>query len=384
MALREVAIAGVYASRQARMLEITPFDLILECLQGALADAGLQPGEVDGIAVEWPGPGAEVGDPASWATQLGTELSWVGDSIFLTAGIRGLIQAAAAVATGQADVVVMGGGLSGGPNQQRMRTVAPPERPFFDRFGGYVAPAFATLAQRHMYEFGTTSEQIASVAALIRNHGHRNPDAVMFGKGPYTIEDILASRPIASPLHLLEICLVAQGGAALVLTTVERARDLRQPPVAILGAGQEITGPLFLQAPTWREDGRLGAAAARRALGMAGLGIGDIDVFNLYDATAFEIIRQVELLGLCEAGEGGPFVASGAIAADGPHPVNLDGGCLSYAWNGVQQMTLKVVESVIQLRGQAGYRQVNDAETALSAVGGPGAQKFEVCVLGKV
>lgn len=383
MALRNVAIAGIYASKQARILDMTPMDLILECVKGALDDAGLAPADVDGLAVEWPGPGGEIGDPASWASQLGVELKWVGDSIFLTAGIRGLIQGAAAIAAGQCETVVIGGGLAGGPEQRRMRNVMPPDRPFFDRYGGFVAAGFALIAQRHMHEFGTTREQIAQVAATIRNNGHVNPEAVMFGKGPYTVEDILSSRPIASPLHLLDICLVAQGGAAIVLTTHERARDLRQPPVSILGAGQDIFGALYLQAPTYRADGLIGRGASARALGMAGVGIEDIDVFNLYDATSFEVIRQLEMLGLCGIGEGGPFVESGAIAPGGRHPVNLDGGCLSYAWNGVQQMTLKIIESVRQLRGQAGARQIADAQLALSAIGGPGAQKFEVCVLGR-
>lgn len=379
-----IAIAGIYASKQARVLTATPMELVRECLLGAIADAGLTPADVDGLAVEWPGPGAEAGDPASWAIQFGTRFSWVGDSIFLTAGVRGLIQAAAAIATGQCKVAVIGGGIAGGRGGGRMQRVSPPNREFYDPFGAYVAPSFAMIAQRHMYEFGTTERQMAHVAATIRNHGHVNPEAVMFGKGPYTVEDVLASRPIASPLRLLDICLVAQGGAAIVLTSLDRARDLPHKPVTLLGASQDIYGPLYQQAPTWRDDGDIGTGAARRALAQAGARVEDIDVFNLYDATSFEIIRQVEMLGLCKVGEGGPFVESGAIDADGRYPVNLDGGCLSYAWNGMQQMTLKIIESVRQLRGDAGARQQEGAQLAISAVGGPGAQKYEACVLGNV
>jgi len=194
----------------------------------------------------------------------------------------------------------------------------------------------------------------------------------------------LASPLIATPLHRLEVCLVAQGGAALVVTTLERARDLRQVPIAVLGAAQDIYGAMYTDPPLYRKDGKIGAAATARSLAMAGVGVDDLDVINFYDPTAFEVIRQCEMAGLCKEGEGGAFVESGAIGKDGRYPVNLDGGCLSYSWNGTQQMTLKIIESVRQLRGQAGYRQVDGAELALTAIGGPGAQKYEVCVLGRM
>lgn len=384
MSLQNVAIVGIYASQQARRLDVEPTDLVLECVAGALVDAGLTPRDVDGAAIEWPGPGQAPGSPSSWAVQLGVRLGWVGDSIYQTAGIRGLIQAASAVATGQCETVVIGGGMAGSADRRRFATVGGSQSlEFFDTWGGYVAPSFAMVAQRHMHDYGTTPEQLAQVAATIRNHGHVNPEAVMYGRGPYSVADVLASPPIASPLHLLDICLVAQGGAAIVLTTLERARDLRRTPVTILGAAQEIRGGLYVQAPTYRDDGDIGALAAQRALGMAGVGLDDIHVFNLYDPTSFEVIRQLETLGFCKVGEGGPFVSGGAIAADGRYPLNLDGGCLSYAWNGLQQMTLKVIESVRQLRGEAGCRQTPGARLALSAVGGPGAQKYEICVLGR-
>ena len=385
MELKDVAIVGVYASQQARLIDRAPMDLIQECVLGAIADAGLAPEDVDGLAIDWPGPGQAPGDPASWGAQFGIDLAWVGDSIYNSAGPRGLIQAAAAVATGQCATAVIGGGMCGQADKRKFATVgAGTTREFFDPLGAFVAPSFALIAQRHMHEFGTTAEQIALVAATIRNHGHVNPEAVMFGRGPYTVDDILASPLIATPLHRLEVCLVAQGGAALVVTTLERARDLRQVPIAVLGAAQDIYGAMYTDPPLYRKDGKIGAAATARSLGMAGVGVDDLDVINFYDPTAFEVIRQCEMAGLCKEGEGGAFVESGAIGKDGRYPVNLDGGCLSYSWNGTQQMTLKIIESVRQLRGQAGYRQVDGAELALTAIGGPGAQKYEVCVLGRM
>jgi acetyl-CoA acetyltransferase len=282
---------------------------------------------------------------------------------------------------------VIGGGTAGRAMAERFATVSATVdgsvHPFIDPWGAYVVPMFALVARRHMHQFGTTERQIAAVSATIRNHGHINPAAIMYGRGPYSVDDVLASRPIASPLRLLDCCLVGQGGAAVVITTMERARDLRQPPVALLGAGMEVSGGSYVDPPAYRDVGQLGAAAARRVYAMAGVGPQDVDVFNLYDPTSFEIIRQFEVLGLCAEGEGGAFVEDGRIAMGGTHPTNLDGGLLSYAWNSVQQMTLKLVESVLQLRGAAGYRQVPGAEVAVATNSGSGAAHWEMAVLGR-
>jgi len=242
-------------------------------------------------------------------------------------------------------------------------------------------PLFAMIAQRHMAQFGTTAEQIASVSAAIRNQGNSNPEAIMFGKGTYTVEDILASPMVASPLHRLDTCLVGEGGAAFVVTTVERARDLRHSPVLVLGGGMEFAGAPYANAPTYREVGQLGRTAADRAFELAGIGVHDVDVFCLYDPNSFEIIRQMEVLGLCDEGEGGPFVTHGELSPTGQHPVNPDGGCLSYAWNGTQQLSLKVVEAVRQLRGAA-VHQVTGAETAAVSNAGSGAAHYELAILG--
>ena len=386
MQLREVVIAGVYASHQARLIEDrTPMQLCMEVIQGALKDAGIPLAEVDGIAVDWPGPGGTAGDFGCWARVLGRPLNWIGESLFSTAGVRGLAQAAGAIATGQCDTIVMGGGMAGTEARQRFATVsAGSAREFFDCWGAYVAPVFALIAQRHMHQFGTKPEHLAEVAATIRNHGSDNPDAVMFGKGPYAVDDVLNSPMISTPFHLLDICLVAQGGAAIVLTTKERARDLPARSVKILGTAQDIHDGLYVQPPIYRRDGYLGKEAVRRAFGMAGVNPTDVDVFCLYDPNSFEIIRQFELLGLCSEGEGGPFVAGGTIRRDGRFPVNPEGGCLSHSWNGVQQMTLKIVECVRQLRGVAGHRQIPDAEVAMATVGGPGAHKYEVGIFARL
>ena len=378
---RDVAIAGVYATSQARAIpDRTDFDITVEAVLGALADAGLAPSDVDGAGLAWDLAGPQYGDSQHWARLLGGPLRYAAEGIQDTAGVRGVTKAAAAVAAGLCDVAVVGGGTAG-PRAEGMVGKA---SEFHSPFGSYTVPLFANVAQRHMFEFGTTPEQLATVAATIRNHGSANPAAVMYGKGPYTVQDVLASRMVASPLHLLDVCMVAQGGAAVVVTTAERARDLRHPPIGILGASSEMRQGQWSGNARYEDIRQVGVDAVERAFGMAGLKPSDVDLFNLYDPTSFEVIRQFEVLGLCGEGEGGAFVEGGTLERTGPCPTNLDGGLLSYTWNMVQQMTIKIVESVIQLRGDAGGRQLDEVEVALATNSGSAAQHFEVALLGRL
>lgn len=382
MGLRDVAIVGVYATEQGRQLpQRSALDLAQEAVFGAIADAGLTPADVDGVAADWPGPGGHPGESSSWARVFGHNLAWTSDGMLDAAGSRGILKAAAAIDAGLCDVAVVGGGMAGmfGTGASVGPGLSPLE--FTDVWGAYVVPLFALVATSHMHEFGTTPEQLALTAAIVRNNGHVNPEAVMYGKGPYSVDDVLCSPMIASPLHRLEICLAGEGGAAVVLTSAQRARDLRHHVVRILGGGMEFSGAPYISPPQYREVGRLGAAAAARAFAMAAIDVADVDVFNMYDPNSFEIIRQLEILGLCDEGAGGSFVEAGNIALDGKHPVNPDGGCLSYAWNGTQQMTLKAVESVRQLRGSA-VNQLADARLAVAANAGSAAGHYEIAVLG--
>lgn len=379
---RRPVIVGVHATEQGLTLpHRNAMDLALEAVTGSIADAGLVPSDIDGAQVDWPGPGGVRDEGSSWARLLGRDLRWTSDSMLDNAGSRGLLKAAAAVRSGYADCVVVGGcrlvSRGGGP----VSAGTPLE--FTDVWGSYVVAQFALVAARHMHEYGTTPEQLAEVAATIRNNGATNPEAMMYGRGPYTVEDVLASRLVATPFHLLDCCIVGEGGAAMVVTTAERARDLPHPPIEVLGGAMEYHQAAYANPALHREVGMLGSEAARRAFGMAGVGPHDVDVFSLYDPNSFEVIRQLEALGICGQGEGGPLAASGAIAVTGKHPVNPDGGCLSYAWNGTQQMTLKVVEAVRQLRGTA-VHQVEGAELATVGNAGSGAQHYEMSVLGRM
>jgi acetyl-CoA acetyltransferase len=242
------------------------------------------------------------------------------------------MRAAAAISYGICDVAVVGGGRAG--VQATSGSNAPLSgaslgREFLDVWAASSLLRFALVAQRHMQLFGTTSGQLARIAAGIRNNGHVNPEAVMFGKGPYTVADVLASRLVTTPFHLLDICIMSEGGAAVVLTAADRAPDLRHRPVAILGGSAEYVDAPQPDVPTYERVGRVGAGAARRALASAEVDVHDIDVFGLYDPNSFEVLRQFELLGLCEEGEGGAFAETGSFELGGKHPVNPDGGLLS-------------------------------------------------------
>jgi acetyl-CoA acetyltransferase len=384
MSAREPVIVGVYLTQQARSLPgRTSLDLVIEAAKGAIADAGLAPRDVDGVALEWPGPGGAPGASENWAAYFHQPLRWVGSEPLDMAGVRGVLKAASAIQTGLCDVAIVGSGRAAPLMAKGVVVGAGMDMEFADCFGSSVMAQFALIARRHMHEFGTTNSQMARVAATIRNYGHRNPEAVMFGKGPYGIDDVLASPMVASPFHRLDCCLVNEGGCALVITTAERARDLRRPPIRLLGGGMEFWRGNYANPPLYRELRRLGLDAVARAFGKAGVCPKDMDLFCLYDPVSFEIIRQLEMLGLCAEGEGGPLVESGAIDPGGAYPVNPDGGQLAGSWTGTGQLTLKVIESVRQLRGDCGERQIANAKLAVATNAGSGAQHIEIAVLGR-
>ena len=348
---REVAIVGVGATQhRKRFTGTTSLELTVGALDAALADAGLRRPDVDGVALEWPGPGGHPGDPESWSVPLGRDLSWAAQARVDCLGIRGVLHAAAAVSAGLCEVAAVGGaqtGLLGG----RVGNPVPEE--FTDIWGAYPVPLFGLLAARHMHEFGTTPEQLAAVAVSIRNQGYRNPEAVMFGAAPITVDDVLSSRMIASPFHLLDCCITAEGGGVVLVTSAERARDLRGGTVAILGGALRYHQVGYRNTPLYRDLAGLDLGAARATYRAADLTPDDVDVLALYDSNTFEVIRQLEALGVCAVGEGGPYVESMGIGPGSPVPVNLDGGLLSFAWNGGQHTTLRVIEAVRQLRGTA-------------------------------
>jgi acetyl-CoA acetyltransferase len=381
---RAATIVGVCQTKQARTLPgRTSQDLVIEAVKGAIADAGLAPRDVDGAAIDWPGPGGAPRDAENWAMYLRQPLSWVDSHHLDTAGVRGVLKAAAAVEAGLCEVAVVGSGRAGPFSTDGTSPGANMNMEFVEPYGSSVIAQFALVATRHMHEFGTTQEQIAAVSAAIRNHGRANPEAVMHDAAPVTVADVLASPIIATPFHRLDCCLMNEGACALVVTTAERARDLPSHPVRVLGGAMEFWRGNYANPPLYAQMRHLGRQAAARALGQAGVRAQDIDVYSLYDPVSFEVIRQFEMLGLCDEGEGGAFCGEGRLDVDGDCPTNLDGGMLAGSWTGTGQLTLKVIEGVRQLRRVNGMRQVPDAELALVSNAGSGAQHIELLVLGR-
>jgi acetyl-CoA acetyltransferase len=379
---RDVAIVGVHNTRQARRLPGHDSSSIgLEGLRGALDDAGIAAAEVDGVVGEF---------AHDWVLELGLGPCSRRSSRF---GIPMLLDAAAMVASGECEVVVVAAGGAGTYTDRE--ATAPWTRPANELVVGYglfTAAEFALMARRHMLTYGTTPDQMATVAATIRNNGHVNPEAVYFERGPFTPADVLASRPIADPFRLLDCAMTSEGGCGLVLTTAERAADAAGDPAWILGAAGDAYGPAYAVPPVWDLRGRgaddtpagyVGRRAARRAFATAGLGPADVDVCELYDPFSFEIIRQLEAFGFCGEGEGGAFVDAGHIAPGGRLPVTTDGGTMSFSHAGINaQMLQRVIRSVQQVRGTCPTRQVRGAEVALCTNGGSGALFSDVMLIG--
>ncbi len=385
--LARVAVAGVAATRQARSFDGNSVQICLEAARAALDDAGLSLDDVDGISARWPGPGGTVFHPGSvdWSALLGKGFDWVGDTY--PQGAPGLLDAAGAILAGQCSTVLVFGGRAGesgvgASGGQAVASYTRPDNEFTACWGSLTAAQFALVAQVYVHRFAPDPERMALVPATIRNAGSANPAAVMYGRGPYRPADVLASPPVAEPFRLLDLCLATEGAAAMVVTSLERARDCPSAPVVVLGGGSEWYRQQYVDPPRYDDVARVGSGAYRRSFGMAGLAPEDVDVFELYDINTFEVIRQFETLGFCAEGEGVDYLAEAGIGLDGRHPTNTDGGLLAYSHVGWGGPTLKIVEAVRQIRGTAGPSQVPGTEVALVTGAGSGAQYHNAVLLG--
>ena len=380
--LHDVAIVGVYNTRQARVLDgHDSHTITAEAAMGALADAGLTPLDVTGVV------GPEAID-LTYYWRSGP--NWRSRNM---AGIPAVFEAATSIACGMNDVVLVGAGSAGIYTERE--STAPWTRPaneFVVSYGMFTAAEFALIARRHMHLYGTTPEQIATVAATIRNNGHVNPEAIYYGRGPFTIRDILDSRMVADPYHLLDCAMTSEGGCAIVLARADRARDLRKKPVYVLGGNTDSYGIGYRHPPTFDMGGRrrgdlingwAGRKSAQDAFRMCGLGPTDVDVCEFYDPFSFEIIRQFEAFGFCGEGEGGDFVTGGTIDVDGRFPVTTDGGLMSFSHGGATvQLLQRVIRGVQQLRDECRTKQVEGAEVALCTGGGAGALFTDLMLIG--
>ena len=305
-------------------------------------------------------------------------------------GIPAVLDAAALVTSGQCNVVLVAAG-GAGVHVDRSVT-APWTRPANELVVGYglfTAAEFALMARRHMLMYGTTPEQMATAAAVIRTNGHANPDAVYAGRGPFAAADILASRMVADPFHLLDCATTSEGGCALVCCGPTGLPRPTAPPVWIHGGASDAFGPAYVSPPPGTSSpgptptGRPRRRPSRKRRLRDGRPLpDDVDVAELYDPFSFEIIRQLEAFGFCEPGEGGPFVEDGNIGPEGPLPVTTDGGTMSFSHPGINAQQLqRVISGVEQLRGTCPH-QVDGAEVALCSNGGSGALFCDVMLLG--
>jgi acetyl-CoA acetyltransferase len=362
MSLKEKgAITGVGETAYSRASGKSVLALQLEASLQAIDDAGLTPKDIDGVIAY--APSAVVAE--DFITNFGIpDLRFSASTPMGGASCVAAVQCAiAAIGAGICNHVLIPigrNGASGGRIATRVqqmpqfRTIGEFEMPL-----GAMAPAqlYAPMARRHMELYGTTSRHLAEIAVNTRTHALLNGRGMM--TKPLTVEEHQSSRMIADPLRLFDCSLESDGGCAIVVSGADRARDMKQRPVVVMGVAEGH--PDSPSAITQRPDlTRLGLAkAAPKAFGMAGVTHADIDVAEVYDCFTYIVLCQLEDMGFCKKGEGGDFVMGGTIALDGKLPLNTHGGLLSQAhMAGVNH----VIELTRQLRGEAGKAQVKDAE----------------------
>lgn len=375
---RSCAIVGAAETSRIGKLGMSRLAIHAEAARNALADAGLTLADVDGLFTAVAGPN-ELSEYLGMTPRYvdGTSVGGCSYMIFVR-------HAVAAIAAGYCDVALVVHGESG----RSWIDMEPANGTPFSPAGQFEAPfgtagaatTYALPVLRHFHEFGTTRRQMSHVPAATREWALLNPRAMMNGAGAITPEDVEASPVVCHPFHRLDCCLVADGGGALVITSAARARDMRHKPIWILGTGEATA---HRQIAMMRDFTVSDASvlSGQQAFAEAGLTPADIDHAMLYDAFSFTPMMFLEDLGFVGRGESGAFVAETRIGADGrpvyrtgpggDFPMNTNGGGLSYCHSGRYGM-YAMIESVLQLRGDAGARQIPGLETSLAH--GPGRQ----------
>jgi acetyl-CoA acetyltransferase len=362
---RRARLTGAGCTAFGELPGSSPLSLHADSAREAVADAGLVMRDIDGIVCAYSLVEPHLMQSSVVAEYLGLRPAHSAALMLGGAtGCAGVLEAALLVESGRCRhvLVVMGDNrLTGMSRDGAVAALAHVGHPAFEVPYGPTIPAFyALVASRYLHEYGETSEQLAHIAVSTRQHALRHPGAHM--KKPITVADVLASRVIAQPLRLLDCCLVSDGGAAVVVSAPNAARDTARPAVALIGAGQGHTHEHLCQAPSLTDFGCHDAAA--RAFDEAGLGPADIDVAEIYDSFTITLLIELESMGFFARGEAGPAIAGGALRLDGRLPANTHGGLLSFGHSGAAGGLTHVVEAIRQLRGEGGPRQVPDAGVA--------------------
>jgi len=365
------AISGIGYTDYSKNSGKTVRSLASEACLNAIGDAGLTVSDIDGFvsynfndSAPAIGVATEIGVPAA---QYAVDFQSGGNAANLI-----ILTAVAAIEAGLAKNVVCyramngrSGFRLGGGREMAARGITQYTAPF----GWITYPqAMAMWCRRHMVEYGTNEEQLGEIAVTLRENASHNPRAMQ--RAPISMDDYMNSHMIVEPFRMLDICLESDGACAVVVTSSERARDMKHKPVYIMGGaygGGPNQGEDLFDAIRWPDHSHNYAKYIAKDLwGSAGIGPGDVDIAQIYDCFTYSIIMQLEGLGFCKEGEGGPFVQGGRIARNGELPVNTHGGLLSEAYiHGLNH----VIEAVDQLRGNAGPRQVKDAEICLTTAG---------------
>ncbi|MGW9130700.1 thiolase C-terminal domain-containing protein [Streptomyces sp. NPDC055681] len=357
---RKVAVVGISLADCGRVDGPTPYALHAQAARRALADSGLDRSVVDGFASAGLGTLA----PVEVAEYLGLKPTWV-DSTAVGGATWEVMaaHAADAIAAGRANAVLLVYGstaradIRAGRRTSNLSFGSRGPLQFEVPYGHSLIAKYAMATRRHMHEYGTTLEQLAEVAVQARANAAANPDAMF--RDPITVDDVLSGPMIADPFTKLHCCIRSDGGCAVLLAAEEYVPDTAKDPVWVLGTGEYISHSTMSE---W-DDFTVSPAAVsgRLAFGRAGVRPADIDLAEIYDAFTYMTLVTLEDLGFCAKGEGGAFIEKGRIGRSGELPVNTDGGGLSACHPGMRGLFL-LVESVRQLRGEAGKRQVRRAD----------------------
>lgn len=376
-----IAIVGVAESEYGRVPHLTEMQMHAQATWRALEESGLRKEEIDAVFCSSHSSGMPTVMLCEYLQIFPryTDSTSIGGSSFEAH----LNHAVAAIRAGKCEVALIT--YASTQLSSRGRTIGTggrpasiPEDTYESPYGNTLVGAYAMAAHRHMHQYGTTSEQLAEIAVVTRRHAGLNPLA-MYRK-PITVQDVLNSRLIADPLHLLDCCVVSDGGGAILVTTEERARDLKQRPIFVLGSSESHTHAHISQMPDLTVTAT--AMTAPRAFAEAGVTPNDIDMAMIYDSFTITVLILLEDLGFCKKGEGGAFVQDGRIALGGQLPINTDGGGLSSNHPGMRGIFL-IIEAVRQLRGQCGPRQVEGAQIALAHGSGGLLSSQATTILGR-
>lgn len=366
LASGKIAIVGVGESDIGKVPGMTGLGLNAQAAKRALDDAGLKMSDIDGVltAYSFTEPYFMLGSVL--CEYLGLKPRY-NASVVVGGGSPAVMlkHAAEAILAGSVDTILVCAGENRATGQSRdsaITALLAVGHPYFEQpYGGSIPGFYAMIAKRHMHVYGTTREHLAHIAVNTRRHALLHPNAHM--KSAITLDDVLSAKPIADPLGMLDCCLISDAGGAFIVTSAERAKDLKSKPSYLLGIGEHHTHEHLMCAPSLTEFGA--KQSGERAYQMAGVKPADIDVAQLYDCFSIVPLIELEELGFCEPGEGGAFFADGRASIGGKLPVNTHGGMLSHAHAGAAGGLFGIVEGVRQLRGGLGPRQVKDAELAL-------------------